>query len=595
MSNRKPLSYKKIGQLLLQRRLLDPSQLDKLLKQGPERLARLQSKHGSGSPRKAVSSGQQITAAELISSFNLEIPGSRKLLSEDLITEVLAEAIGLDYLKIDPLKLNLDIVTSHISRAFALKNLLVPVDMVNGTLIIAVSDPTATEVIEELQRIRRIKVKRVLASRSDILKVLGEFFGFRASVLAAESEMQQGIDISNLEQHFQMRGQQEMEGNDKHIVAAVDFLLQYAFDQRASDIHIEPKREKSLIRLRVDGVLHNIHNIPKNLHPSIVSRIKLLARLDLAEKRRPQDGRIKTEHKGKEIELRVSTLPVAFGEKVVIRIFDPDILMQDLDKIGFEPREYQLYSSFIRQPNGIILVAGPTGSGKTTTLYSSLRTLASPDVNIVTIEDPIEMVLEEFNQVGVQKSIDVTFSTVLRNILRQDPDIIMIGEIRDRETAENAIQAALTGHLVLSTLHTNDAASSITRLLDLGVPYFLLASTLIGINAQRLVRILCSECKRKRLMTVAERDYLELGDEDVTIWEGAGCNDCRGTGYRGRTGIFEVLDVNSRIKAALSSNVDLATLNEIAGQDGMSSLRESAIRKMLLGETSFEEVVAVTG
>ena len=596
MPTEKKLDFAAVAQLLRRRKLLSEEQLATILEQGPQQLERLRKHSGSRAAGRATKALDTLSPAETISSFNLEIPGSNKLLTEDLITETLARAAGLRYLKIDPLKLDLDIVTSHVSRAFALRNMMIPVDMVNGTLVIAVSDPTDTHGIEELERTRRIKVEKVLASRSDILKVLGEFFGFRASVIAAESEAKQGTDISNLEQHFKMgTPQQNEEGTDKHIIAAVDFLLQYAFDQRASDIHIEPKRDKSLIRIRVDGVLHNIHNIPKNLHPSIVSRNKLLARLELAEKRRPQDGRIKTEHKTKEIELRVSTLPVAFGEKVVIRIFDPDILMQDLEKLGFEPRDYQLYNSFIRQPNGIILVTGPTGSGKTTTLYSSLRALSSPELNIVTVEDPIEMVLEEFNQVGVQTAIGVTFSTVLRNILRQDPDIIMIGEIRDKETADNAVQAALTGHLVLSTLHTNDAPSAITRLLELGVPYFLLASTLIGINAQRLVRTICQECKTERYLSEAERSYLQLGDDEVEVWEGAGCNECRGTGYKGRSGIFEVLDVNSQIKAALSADTDLTKLTAIAREDGMSNLRESAIRKMLLGETTFEEVIAVTG
>lgn len=596
MPAEKKLTIASVAQLLRRRKLLSEEQLEMILQQGQLQFERLRKQLSSGKSGRYSQHNELLSPAEVISSFNLEIPDSKKLLSEDLITETLARAAGLTYLKIDPLKLNLDIVTSHISRAFALKNMMVPVDMHNGTLVIAIFDPTDNQGIEELQRTRRIKVERVLASRTDILKVLGEFFGFRASVIAAESEAKEGTDISNLEQHFQMRGQQQNdEGTDKHIIDAVDFLLQYAFDQRASDIHIEPKRDKSLIRIRVDGVLHNIHNIPKNLHPSIISRIKLLARLDLAEKRRPQDGRIKTEHKNKEIELRVSTLPVAFGEKVVIRIFDPDILMQDLEKLGFEPREYQLYNSFIRQPNGIILVTGPTGSGKTTTLYSSLRALASPELNIVTVEDPIEMVLEEFNQVGVQTAIDVTFSTVLRNILRQDPDIIMIGEIRDKETADNAVQAALTGHLVLSTLHTNDAPSSITRLLELGVPYFLIASTLIGVNAQRLIRSICKECKKERHLSEAERNYLELGDDDVKVWEGEGCSDCRGTGYKGRIGVFEVLDINSNIKASLSAETDLIKLTALAREDGMSTLRESAIRKMLLGETTFEEVVAVTG
>jgi general secretion pathway protein E len=402
-------------------------------------------------------------------------------------------------------------------------------------------------------------------------------------------------ELSNLEQLFKMRGRDEIESSDQHIISAVEFLLKYAFDSRASDIHIEPKREKSLIRFRVDGILHNIHTVPMNLHPAIVSRLKLLARLDVAEKRRPQDGRIKTQHLAKDIELRVSTLPVAFGEKVVIRIFDPEILMQKLDRIGFYDREYQLYKTFINKPHGIVLVTGPTGSGKTTTLYSSLKTISTPEINIVTIEDPIEMVMEDFNQVGVQTAINVTFATVLRNILRQDPDVLMIGEIRDRETADNAVQAALTGHLVLSTLHTNDAPSSITRLLDIGVPAFLIASTLNGIIAQRLVRTICQECKFDRLLTVDEMTCLGLENKAYTVCEGKGCDACRGTGYKGRSGIFEVLEFTDQLKSKITDRTDMAEIYAIARADGMVSLRELAIRKMLEGHTTFSEIVSVTG
>jgi general secretion pathway protein E len=476
-----------------------------------------------------------------------------------------------------------------------LKNLIVPIGLKEGAIIFAQSDPFNTQALDDIVQTRNIQAVRVLASRSDILKILREFFGFRASVMAAQGEISGGTDLSNLEQFVQMRAHGEIEGSDKHIISAVEFLLQYAFDQRASDIHIEPKRDMTLIRLRVDGVLHNIHTVPKKLHPPMVSRIKLLSRLDLAEKRRPQDGRIKTTHKGKEIELRVSTLPVAFGEKVVIRIFDPEILMQDLDMIGFYPREFQLYNSFINKPNGIILVTGPTGSGKTTTLYSSLRALSSPEVNIVTVEDPIEMVMEEFNQVGVQSAIGVSFDTVLRNILRQDPDIIMIGEIRDRETAENAVQAALTGHLVLSTLHTNDAPSSITRLIDLGVPSFLITSTVVGIIAQRLLRKICPDCKTEKRLTPEEISYLQLEKKDVTVWEGKGCGECRGTGYRGRSGIFEVLDFTEHVKAAITDKIDLPNLYAVAKSNGMINLRQVAIRKMLEGVTTYEEVLAITG
>lgn len=588
-------TIKNVGQILLQRQMISEEQFQVLLAQGEAQAQRLAGAQQAGYSRRVLHAPEKASPAEVIASFNLEIPGAGgRLLTEDAITEVLAQAVGLPYLKINPMKLNLDLVTAHISRPFALKHLIVPVGYEEGVVVLAVADPFNEEVVEELRSIKRMEFRRVLASRNDILKILREFFGFRASVQAAESEVTAGVDLGNLEQFVRMKTGHEIEGTDRNIISAVDFLLQYAFDQRASDIHIEPKREKSLVRLRVDGVLHNVHVVPKQLHPPIVSRIKMLSRMDLAEKRRPQDGRIKTNHQEKEVELRVSTLPVAFGEKVVIRIFDPDVLMQELDQIGFYPREYQLYSSFLRRPNGIILVTGPTGSGKTTTLYSSLRTLSSPEVNIVTVEDPIEMVMEEFNQVGVQSGIGVTFDKVLRNVLRQDPDIIMIGEIRDKETAENAVQAALTGHLVLSTLHTNDAPSSVTRLIDLGVPPFLISSTVVGIIAQRLLRKICPACKKERRLAPDELEYLGL-KRAGTVWFGEGCAECRGTGYKGRTGIFEVLDVNEAVKGVISERLDLAELQAVARRDGLVTLREQAIRKMLEGISTYEEVIAVTG
>lgn len=584
-----------VGQILLQRQMITDEQFRALLAQGEAQAQRLAGAQQAGYSRRVLHAPEKASPAEVIASFNLEIPGGGgKLLTEDAITEVLAQAVGLPYLKINPMKLDLELVTAHISRPFALKHLIVPVGYEDGVVVLAVADPFNEEVVEELKSIKRMEFRRVLASRNDILKILREFFGFRASVQAAESEVSAGVDLGNLEQFVRLKTGHEIEGTDRNIISAVDFLLQYAFDQRASDIHIEPKREKSLVRLRVDGVLHNVHVVPKQLHPPIVSRIKMLSRMDLAEKRRPQDGRIKTSHQEKEVELRVSTLPVAFGEKVVIRIFDPDVLMQELDQIGFYPREYQLYSSFLRRPNGIILVTGPTGSGKTTTLYSSLRTLSSPEVNIVTVEDPIEMVMEEFNQVGVQSGIGVTFDKVLRNVLRQDPDIIMIGEIRDKETAENAVQAALTGHLVLSTLHTNDAPSSVTRLIDLGVPPFLISSTVVGIIAQRLLRKICPACKKERRLAPEELEYLGLKRAGV-VWSGEGCPECRGTGYKGRTGIFEVLDVNDAVKGVISERLDLAELQAVARRDGLVTLREQAVRKMLEGISTYEEVIAVTG
>ncbi|RMD60373.1 MAG: type II/IV secretion system protein, partial [Nitrospirae bacterium] len=368
--------------------------------------------------------------------------------------------------------------------------------------------------------------------------------------------------------------------------------------QRASDIHIEPKRDYSMIRFRIDGVLHNINRIPKNVHPALISRIKTLARLDIAEKRRPQDGRIKTVQEGREVELRISTLPTAFGEKVVIRIFDPEVLIQDLDELGFPKRELELFKHFLSFTHGLILVTGPTGSGKTTTLYSALKTLSTTEVNVTTIEDPIEMVYEGFNQTSVQPQIGITFATALRTLLRQDPDIIMVGEIRDRETAENAIQASLTGHLVLSTLHTNDAPTSITRLLDLGLPPFLINPSLIGVVAQRLVRRICKNCavtyklsyEECRLLSI---DYNRM--KNIGVKKGIGCPECRGTGYYGRTGIFEILEMTETIRELVDRRAPPSLIREAARKEGMVVLREAAIDKMIKGITTIEEVIRVTG
>ena len=595
MPEQKKLTIENLAQLLQHRGLISDIQLSDILTKGKAQETRLFSSHQSGASRRTTHGAEIVLPSEVIASFNLELQGkSGKYLTEDIITEAIATAAKMPYLKIDPLKLNMDVVTAHIPRPFALKNLIVAVAETNGVITIAVADPFNKPIIDELATAHRLKINRVLSSKSDILKILREFYGFRASVIAAEAEASSGIDIGNLEQLFKLKGQHDIEDNDKHVITAVEFLLQYAFDQRASDIHIEPKRDKALIRFRLDGVLQNIHIIPKQLHNPIVSRIKMLSRMDLAEKRRPQDGRIKTNFNNKDIELRVSTVPVAFGEKVVIRIFDPDILLQDLDSMGFYSREMALYNSFINRPNGIILVTGPTGSGKTTTLYSSLRSLSSPEVNIVTVEDPIEMVMEEFNQIGVQQAIGVGFDTILRNILRQDPDIIMIGEIRDRETAENAVQAALTGHLVLSTLHTNDSVSSIIRLMDLGVPPFLISASVIGIIAQRLVRKICPNCKQERELTLDELQFLKLGDKQHIVWEGKGCKECRGTGYKGRTGLFEVLDMSDKVKALIKGSVELSDLITAAKEDGLKTLRQVAIQKMLEGATTYEEVIAMT-
>jgi len=584
--------------ILIQAGKLNPEQAREIkVKQDVQRMKLLKAR-GETLHRGRVHLEDEVSAIEVAASLGLEAPGAPGLvLTEDAITELVAKHVGLPFKKIDPLKLNPEITTQILSRAFARRSISVPIERNDDTLTLAVADPYNIEVIENIERMG-YKVNRVVSPKTDILKIITEFYGFRSSVTAAAKELSTEVDLGNLEQFVKMKSVSEIEATDKHVVNAVEFLFRYAFDQRASDIHIEPKREASAVRLRIDGMLTTIHTIPKAVHPAFVSRVKMLSRMDIAEKRRPQDGRIKTEYKSREVELRVSTMPTAFGEKIVIRIFDPDILLQDLEELGFAPREYELFRSFIARPHGVLLVTGPTGSGKTTTLYSALKTVAAPEVNVVTIEDPIEMVYDKFNQVSIQPQIGVTFGSMLRTILRQDPDIIMVGEIRDLETVENAVQAALTGHLVFSTLHTNDAPSAVTRLLDLGVPSYLISSTIIGIMAQRLVRQICRHCEKTYELLPEEAQAVGLSSDKhkkVTVKYGEGCPQCRGTGYMGRSGIFEVMEVNDKIRDLIRDKSDADLIRKAAMADGMVGLREAAVQKMLKGETTFDEVIRVTG
>ncbi len=521
-----------------------------------------------------------------------------KIMDEDLIYQTLAKAWKVPYKKIDPLKLELSLVTGTISKSFAAKYLLLPLMVEEGKLIVATPDPFNYEAIKDIEMVSKLKVKTVVSSKSDVEKLINEFFGFRYSISAAEDLFStKGIDIGNLEQFVSLTSLDDLPSTDQHIVNAVNHLFTYSFDQKASDIHIEPKRDVCLIRMRIDGVLNTVYKLPKKLHNAVVSRIKTLSRLDMAEKRRPQDGRIKMEKDKAEVEIRVSTIPVAFGEKVVLRIMDPDVLFQDLEMLGFFKADFERYKRLISLPFGIVLVTGPTGSGKSTTLYSSLRMLSSSEINITTIEDPIEMINEEFNQIAVQPAINVTFGSVLRNILRQDPDIIMVGEIRDLETAQAAVQAALTGHLVLSTLHTSDAASTIFRLLDLGIPPYLIHSSLNGIVAQRLVRKICPYCAQE-----FEMDAKELADLGLKITpqgrirlkHGSGCVKCRNTGYKGRTGIYEILPYSDALKQLTTDDAGLDRLRKKAVEEGLVLLRQNGIKKMLAGQTTYQEILRVT-
>jgi general secretion pathway protein E len=542
---------------------------------------------------------QKAIAYELVARLRLpDLRDSGGPVGEQEIAQAIAADAGLPHVRIDTLNLNADLIESKVSRPFARRHRMIPLEMKNGRLKVACANPYDIEGIDSFRRIAGRDLELVVASEPDILKAITEFYGLRHSVKRAERDLSAGIDLGNLEQLVRMKSESEIESSDQHVVNAVEFMLQHAFDSRASDIHIEPKRDNSLIRFRIDGILHDVQTMPKIVHAAVTSRIKTMSRLDIAEKRRPQDGRVKATRNGRDVELRVSTLPVAFGEKVVLRIFDPDVLMQDLEGLGFYPDEHQIFNDFITRPHGIILVTGPTGSGKTTTLYSALKTIATRELNVTTIEDPIEMVYDEFNQTAVQTKVGISFAGALRHILRQDPDVIMVGEIRDGETAQYSIQAALTGHLVFSTLHTNDAASSISRLVDLGVERFLISSTLVGSMAQRLLRRICPHCPIERHLTADEVATLRLAvpaGKRVKVKEGGGCHECRGTGYLGRTGIFEILPIDDGVKSLIVAGADSPEIKREAVKNGMRTLRQSALRKLAEGTTSFEEVVRVTG
>ncbi len=594
-------SSKNICKILVARGLLSKEQAMDVLRREASATKALEAKNAE--KKRRGSSGTVIetpvTFADVLVALKIKvIADPAKTLDEDTIYEAMAEGLGMAYKKIDPLKLELNLVTKTIPRSFAMKHLLLPLEMDGDRLVVATSHPFNQEAMDDVERVSNLKVKPVLSSKSDVIRLIDEFFGFRHSITAAEDQFSRtGVDLGNLEQYVKLKSVDELPATDQHIVNAVNHLFSYAFEQKSSDIHIEPKRETSLVRMRIDGMLHTAFKLPKQVHNAVVSRIKTLSRLDMAERRRPQDGRIKTVKGGREVEIRVSTIPVAFGEKVVMRIMDPDILFQDLGMLGFSAENLERFKGIVTMPHGIVLVTGPTGSGKSTTLYSTLRMLSTPEVNVVTIEEPIEMIHEDFNQISVQPAIGVTFDSILRNILRQDPDIIMVGEIRDLETAQSAVQAALTGHLVLSTLHTNDAITSVTRLLDLGIPPFLVHSSLVGVVAQRLVRKICPNCKGDLIMDAGELKKMGLDlnlTGPVALKHGKGCVQCRKTGYKGRQAVFEVLPYSEALKKMTSDDANIPSLRKRAQMEGLTSLRENAVKAMLEGRTTYQEVLRVT-
>ncbi|MEO8743352.1 MAG: GspE/PulE family protein [Lysobacteraceae bacterium] len=536
----------------------------------------------------------------LVLLANLKLPGVRTPgveLSLDRMSEWLAGEVGMPYLRIDPTKVDVPSVTSIISHAYAQRHRILPLDVQLDRVLLATSEPTDLDWMPDLRNLLRREIDLVVINPLDLHRYTMEFFGITRSVRGAKENRQQPNGMPSFEQLVELGRAGEVGADDRHIVHIVDWLLQYAYEQRASDIHLEPRRDISRMRFRIDGLLHKVFELPTPVMIAVVSRIKVLGRMDLGERRRPQDGRIKTRSPGgREFEMRLSTMPTAFGEKCVMRIFDPDTAVKTLEQLGFDTGEATAWNELVERPHGIVLVTGPTGSGKTTTLYSAMRRLATGDVNVCTVEDPIEMIAPEFNQMQVHPAIGLDFASGVRTLLRQDPDIIMIGEIRDLETAQMAVQAALTGHLVLSTLHTNDAPSAITRLLDLGVPYYLVASTLNGVLAQRLVRTLCPHCKQPG--PVMEAGWLALHDRHhppplpTTAFVPKGCIECRNTGFFGRVGLYEMLTITPPLRSMIRADMELAGFTRAAIGEGMRPLRIAGTEKVAQGLTTVEELLS---
>ncbi|MBP3975645.1 GspE/PulE family protein [Pseudoxanthomonas spadix] len=537
----------------------------------------------------------------LVLLANLKLADARGgELSLERLTEWLALRIGVRYLRVDPTRVDVASVTAVVSQAYARRHRILPIAVEPDRVLIATSEPLDTTWKPDLTHLTRRNIELVLINPLDLHRYTMEFFGVTRSVRGAKDmrEREQGSVMPSFEQLVDLGSSGEVGADDHHVVQIVDWMLQYAYEQRASDIHLEPRRELGRIRFRIDGVLHKVLELPPPVMTAVVSRIKVLGRMDLAERRRPQDGRIKTRSPGgREVEMRLSTMPTAFGEKCVMRIFDPDTAFKPIAELGFSPTEAAGWNALVEQPHGIVLVTGPTGSGKTTTLYSTLRKLATADVNVCSVEDPIEMISPEFNQMQVQTNIDLDFASGVRTLLRQDPDIIMIGEIRDLETAQMAVQASLTGHLVLSTLHTNDAPSAITRLLDLGVAHYLVASTLTGVLAQRLVRTLCPHCKVPAAVPAhAWEILLETGrsvPEDAHPQRAVGCLECRRTGYMGRVGLYELMPLTPQLRSMIRADMDLVAFTRAARIQGMRTLRDAGLDMVARGLTTIEEVVSV--
>jgi general secretion pathway protein E len=520
------------------------------------------------------------------------------------LNQWLAAKADMTFVRIDPLKVDVPAVTQLMSFEYARSQHILPIEVAVDEVVIGTDQPFYTDWHSSIEKLIKSKSYRtVYINPEQIKRFRQEFYQVTQAIAGANSvHKRAAADVTNVEALLQLGDNTNPDANDQHIVRVVDWLLQYAFEQRASDIHLEPRRETGKVRFRIDGVLHTVYEMPLAIIVAVTARIKILGRLNVAEKRKPQDGRLKTRTpKGLETELRLSTMPTAFGEKLVMRVFDPEVLVRSFAQLGLSGKQLETWHELTAHPNGIILVTGPTGSGKTTTLYSTLKQLATEQVNVCTIEDPIEMIEPAFNQMQVNPSVDLYFADGIRSLMRQDPDIIMVGEIRDAETANMAVQASLTGHLVLSTLHTNDAPSSITRLHDLGIQPFLTSATILGVMAQRLLRTLCPHCK-KAVDVVPDSEVAIQWQELVQPWRAPapaqiymaqGCEHCRHTGYQGRVGLYEIMPLSNELKKLVAADTNLDVLKQQAYREGLQPLRLSGAKRISEGVTTIEEVMRV--
>ncbi|WP_426993277.1 GspE/PulE family protein [Methylomonas sp. CM2] len=519
-----------------------------------------------------------------------------KLLTQEDLTQWLAKKLALPYYYFDPLKIDVPSVTAIFSKAYAVNYNILPIKINDEEIVVATAEPFIRAWQLDLAKMHHGKIRCVFANPDEIKRYLDEFYNFSQSLKGAQTQNEGRGGGQNFEQLVELSKMADLDANNQHVVNLVNWLLQYAFDQRASDIHIEPRRQQGNVRFRIDGILHHVYQLPMPIMNAVLSRLKILGRMNIAEKRLPQDGRIKTQMNAKEIELRLSTMPTAFGEKLVMRIFDPEVLLRDYEQLGFNKQELAIWNRMTGQTHGIILVTGPTGSGKTTTLYSTLKRLATPEINLCTVEDPIEQIEPVFNQMQVQANIGLDFASGIRTLLRQDPDIIMVGEIRDLETAEMAVQASLTGHLVISTLHTNNAPAAVTRLLNLGVPGYLIQQTVLGVMAQRLIRVLCKHCKTPVAVDDAQWQALVAPFRVAPpkqIHRATGCKECRNTGFAGRIGIYEIFENSQTLEKLIVEGCDTALLQKQAIKEGMRPLRLSGAEKVAAGITTIEEVLRV--